>query len=233
MSKYSPVWPHGELIKVFEGIYVVRGSNITYFEDKKIQHSRNMTVIASNGDLTLINTVRLNDNGLQALDKLGAVKHVFSIGAFHGRDDQFYLDRYEANLWSVHPEKKSHTLRFLKDKDELPIKNGHFFMFKNSSPAEGFIYIEDKDGIIIACDSIKNWVEIDEFFSEDTAKMALAHGEIAKARISPIWLNATGIHKADFDSLLQLRFKHLISAHGDVLRDTAYYDVKNSVEQIR
>ncbi|WP_392537170.1 hypothetical protein [Legionella sp. 227] len=232
MSKYSPAWPHGDIIEVFEGIYVVRGTNITYFDDRKIQHSRNMTIIESNGALTLVNTVRLNEIGLQALDKLGTVKHVLSIGAFHGRDDQFYVDRSHASLWSVPTEEKSHSVRYLQDKDELPIKNSHFFMFKSSSPFEGFIYIEDHEGIIITCDSIKNWVEIDEFFSEDTAKMALSHGEIAKARISPIWLNATGVHKADFDSLLQLRFKHLISAHGNVLRDTAYSDVKNSIEQL-
>jgi len=178
MSKYSPAWPHGDIIKAFENVYVVRGSNITYFADTRIQHSRNMTIINSNGDLTLINTVRLNEEGLRA------------------------------------------------------IKNSHFFMFKNSSPAEGFIYMNNQEGIIITCDSIKNWVEIDQYFSEDTAKMAISQGEITKARISPIWLNATGVHKADFDYLLHLQFKHLISAHGDVLKNTAYEDVKNSVEQI-
>ena len=60
--------------------------------------------------------------------------------------------------------------------------------------------------------------------------MAISNGEITKARISPVWLNATGVHKVDFAPLLQLKFKHLISAHGDVLRDTAYYDIENSVK---
>ncbi|MBN9226307.1 MULTISPECIES: hypothetical protein [Legionella] len=232
MSKYSPAWPHGDIIKAFENVYVVRGSNITYFADTRIQHSRNMTIINSNGDLTLINTVRLNEEGLRALDMLGSVKHVVSIGAFHGRDDAFYLDRYQSEFWTVHPEKKAYITRCLQDNNALPIKNSHFFMFKNSSPAEGFIYMNNQEGIIITCDSIKNWVEIDQYFSEDTAKMAISQGEITKARISPIWLNATGVHKADFDYLLHLQFKHLISAHGDVLKNTAYEDVKNSVEQI-
>ena len=107
MSKYSPAWPHGDIIKAFENVYVVRGSNITYFADTRIQHSRNMTIINSNGDLTLINTVRLNEEGLRALDMLGSVKHVVSIGAFHGRDDAFYLDRYQSEFWTVHPEKKA------------------------------------------------------------------------------------------------------------------------------
>lgn len=232
MSDYSSVWPHGEITKELEGIYVVRGTNITHFEETKIQHSRNMTIVERNGDITLINTVRLNEEGLRELDKLGATKNIISIGAFHGRDDAFYLDRYQAKLWAVQSKTSCPATHYLNDKDELPIKNGHFFLFQNSSPAEGFIYIDGTEGIIITCDSIKNWVTVDRFFSEETAKMAMSAGEISKARISPIWLNTTGVHKADFNQLLQLNFKHLISAHGDVLRDTAYYDVKNSVAQI-
>lgn len=131
MSEYSPAWPHGEIIKEFEGIYVVRGSNITYFENKKIQHSRNMTIIASNGDLALINTVRLNEDGLRTLDTLGDVKHVIRIGAFHGRDDQFYLDRYKACLWTVQPNERANahsTTQYLKDADKLPIKILNFYV---------------------------------------------------------------------------------------------------------
>ena len=144
MSDYSPVWPHGDIVKEFEGIYVVRGTNITHFEDMKIQHSRNMTIIENNGDLTLINTVRLDEKGLRELDKLGTTKHVISIGAFHGRDDSFYLDRYQAKLWTVQANSSYHTVHYLNDTDELPIKNGNFFMFKNASCSEGFIYINDK-----------------------------------------------------------------------------------------
>lgn len=237
MSEYSPVWPHGEIIKEFESIYVVRGSNITYFENRKIQHSRNMTIIESNGDLALVNTVRLNEDGLRELDELGRVRHVISIGAFHGRDDRFYLDRYNACLWTVHLKGQDSnryypTTQYLKDADKLPIKNAHFFKFKNAAPPEGFLYINNNEGIIISCDSIKNWLEVDQFFSEETAQMALSQGEIAKARISPIWLKATGVQGKDFEHLLKLKFKHLISAHGDVLRDTAYEDVYDSVRRI-
>lgn len=232
MSDYSPAWPHDDIVKAFEGVYVVRGTNLTHFEGMKIQHSRNMTIVESNGDLTLINTVRLNENGLRELDKLGTIKHVISIGAFHGRDDAFYLDRYKAKLWTVQANTNYHPMHYLNETDELPIKNGRFYLFKHSSPSEGFIYLDDNEGIIITCDSIKNWVDIDRFFDEDTAKIARSDGEISKARISPIWLNATGVQKTDFECLLKLRFKHLISAHGDVLRDTAYRDIKNSVEEI-
>jgi len=53
-----------------------------------------MVVIKNANVLTLINTVRLNENGLAALDNLGQVTNVMRIGAFHSRHDAFYLERY-------------------------------------------------------------------------------------------------------------------------------------------
>lgn len=238
MSDYSPVWPHGEIVKEFEGIYVVRGTNLTSYQDIQIQHSRNMIIIESGNNLTLINTVRLDEEGLKKLDNLGTVKQIMRIGAYHGRDDRFYLDRYEADFWTVSVDEKeantrNYRVHHLANGNELPIKNSQFFMFEHSLPAEGFLYIDAHEGIIITCDSIKNWTKVDKFFSEDTAKLALASGEISKARISSVWVNATGVQKADFECLLKLRFKHLISAHGDILRNTAYNDVRDSVAQLR
>lgn len=63
--------------------------------------SRNMVIVRENGELTLINTVRLDEEGLTALEHLGHVKNVVRIGAFHGYDDAFYLDRYHAQLWAI------------------------------------------------------------------------------------------------------------------------------------
>jgi hypothetical protein len=230
MLDYSPVWPHDDITKIFSGIYIVRGTNITHFEGMKIQHSRNMTIIESQRELTLINTVRLNEEGLKQLDALGTVRWVISIGAFHGRDDAFYINRYNAELWTVQKQvPNTQYVKQLNDADKLPIKNAVCYLFKNATPVEGFLYLKQEGGIIITCDSVKNWLEIDSFFDEETAKRALLNGEISKARISPIWLQATGLQKRDFEPLLNLNFVHLISAHGDVLYNTAYTDIQKSL----
>jgi hypothetical protein len=60
-----------------------------------------MVIIRNGHQLSLINTVRLDDAGLAVLDRLGKVTNVVRIGAFHGRDDAFYLDRYGAKLWAL------------------------------------------------------------------------------------------------------------------------------------
>lgn len=237
MTEYSPAMPHGEISKAFDGIYTVQGTNITFYNELKIQHSRNMTIVESNGELTLINTVRLDEQGLIELDKLGKVRHIISLGAFHGRDDDFYLDRYNAELWTVKPLNgydchKNLKIHSLDESVKLSFIDGGYFPFDNASPAEGFLFIERNQGIIVTCDSIKNWVETDQYFSKETAEMNQANGEISKARISPVWLNATGTQKEDFECLLKLNFKHLISAHGELLKDSAKEDISASVEQI-
>ena len=46
----------------------------------------------------MINSVRLDDAGLAALDKLGKVTDVIRIAANHGMDDPFYAERYGAKV---------------------------------------------------------------------------------------------------------------------------------------
>ncbi len=101
MPTYSPAWPHTAIKEIFPDIFFVMGMNKTNYDGTDLQHSRNMVIVRDNNQLSLINTVRLNDSGLAALDALGKVENIIRIGAFHGRDDAFYLDRYQAKLWAI------------------------------------------------------------------------------------------------------------------------------------
>src|SRR5450631_480927 len=99
MKIYPPALPHDPIEKMFEDIYLVIGTSITPHEGVDIQHSSNMTIVRNGEELTLINTIRLDDSGLKQLDALGKVKNIVRLGAFHGQDDAFYLNRYHARLW--------------------------------------------------------------------------------------------------------------------------------------
>ena len=101
MFQHSPAWPHGPLQMAFPDVFFVIGTNKTHHVGVDIQTSRTMVVLREDGALTLLNTVRLDDEGLRDLDALGEVRHVVRLGAFHGRDDPFYCDRYEAELWAL------------------------------------------------------------------------------------------------------------------------------------
>src|SRR5262245_30842796 len=101
MYEPSPAWPHGSLRELFPDLFFVIGTNKVHHAGVDLQTSRTMLVVREAGVLTLINTVRLDPSGLEALEALGKVQHVLRLGAFHGRDDPFYRDRYGAQLWAL------------------------------------------------------------------------------------------------------------------------------------
>jgi len=222
---YSPAWPHGAIKEIFPNIFFVTGTNITHYNQVELQHSRNMIIIRDKNHLSLINTVRLNDEGLTALDNLGKVKNVIRIGAFHGRDDAFYLDRYHAKLWALPGAKHDHdrsTDIELIPNGEMPFPNCSLFVFETSVYPEGILHLDQEGGILITCDSIKNWLAPDEFFSIETAKLYEEQGFFGAATISDIWKQACKVKASAFMRLKALEFRHLLSAHGEPLLNNAH-----------
>ena len=101
MTQSSSLEDHGNIENIFPDIFFVTGTNKNFYGGVNLQHSRNMVIVRDDNKLTLINTVRLNDKGLEALDALGKVENIVRIGSFHGRDDAFYKERYQAKLWEL------------------------------------------------------------------------------------------------------------------------------------
>ena len=238
-NHYSPAWPHGPIQEIFRDIFMLTGTNIIEHDGNTIQASRNMIIVRDNNQLSLINTVRLDANGIESLNSLGTVKHIIRTGAFHGRDDAFYLDHFsDANYWQVQPEDNSiHStspFTHLKNETLLPFLSAKFYHLSKAPHEEGFIHIPNiHNGVVITCDSIKNWCEVDKFFNETTGQQMREGGEIQSARISPIWLQATNTSKTDFNIFSQLEFKHLLSAHGEALKNNADDMILNSIENIQ
>jgi hypothetical protein len=221
---YSAAWPHSEIREIFPDIFFVTGTNITNFNGTELQHSRNMIIVRNGDELSLINTVRLNDEGLSALDALGKVKNVIRIGAFHGRDDAFYLDRYLGKLWALpgmtHDNNRITDFELIPD-GQMPFSGASLFVFETSVYPEGILYIARDGGILITCDSIKNWLAPDRFFSAETAKLYEEQGFFGTASVSEVWKIACEVKPEDFVRLNSLKFKHLLSAHGDPLLHNA------------
>lgn len=235
MSAYTPQWPHGEIKEIFSDIFFVTGTNIIHYNGTDIQASRNMIIVRSGQELTLINTVRLDDNGLKVLDALGKVTHIVKIGPFHGRDDAFYLDRYEnSKLWALRGMQHGHgktTDVELIPNGSMPFPGSTIFIFETTSQPEGIIHIAREGGILISCDSIKNWTHVDHYFSEETGKNFVKNGLIRPANIDSVWSHEMHPQVSDFDRLLTLfAFRHLLSAHGDPMLDTAHEQVATTVK---
>lgn len=232
MNQQTPI-AHGPIEEVFPNIYMVTGINITHHEGQALQHSRNMIIYREENQLTLINTVKLTDAGLTELEKLGEITNLVRIGAFHGRDDAFYKNRYKAKLWALkemQDENDAQVDFILEANTKMPFAHCAVLPFKTSSFPEAVLYIDEHDGILVTCDSVKNWTQADAFFSEQTASLYKKLGFFETASISDVWLGATKTKQSDFEAILALSFQHLLSAHGVALIDNAKTYLSVSVE---
>jgi hypothetical protein len=221
--EYSPAWPHGEIEEVFPDIFFVTGTNRTHHAGVDLQTSRGMVAVRERDGLVLVNTVRLDDDGLRKLESLGRIAHVVRLGAFHGRDDPFYRDRYKATLWalpeSMHADghEADHTL---VPHRMLPLRDAELFVFESAKYPEAALLLRRDGGILITCDAVQNWVIVDRYFSPETGAQFMAQGLIRPANIPSTWLGACEPDASDFRRLLALEFRHLVSAHGEpLLRD--------------
>ncbi|MGI4850752.1 MAG: hypothetical protein ACRYGR_02280 [Janthinobacterium lividum] len=235
--QFTPAWPHSNIQKIFPNIFFVTGTNKIHHEGVDIQTSRNMTIIRHGSELTLINTVRLDEEGLRKLDLLGNVAHIVRIGEFHGRDDAFYRHQYpDAQLWTLKGMTYESSLksdRELTPEGIMPFPDCTLFVFETSTFPEGILHIKREGGILISCDSIQNITSTDAFYSSETAQSFHNQGLVKPANISSIWLKATHTKAADFNSLLKnLNFQHLLTAHGEPLLNTAHEEVKKTVNRV-
>ena len=220
-----PVMPHGKIEEVFPDIFFMTGTSRPTFAGVDWQYSRNMIIVRAGNELTLINTVRLDDAGLKQLDALGKVSHVVRLGQFHGIDDAFYRQLYGATQWGLAGmvgDDGAPPNRLLDASGAAPFAPVTFFSFETSALPEGLLLIEREGGVLVSCDSLQNWVEADSYFDEASAARMLAAGMIRPANIGPGWRAACTPQASDFQRLQRLSFKHLLPAHGRPIRDSAF-----------
>jgi hypothetical protein len=224
MSHFPPAFPHGPLREVFTDVFFVTGAMHTLIGGAPWQFSRNMTVVRDGDQLTLINAVRLDADGLAQLDRLGRVAHVVKLGALHGRDDPFYVAHHGATFWAL--PGMEHAEGLLADKTlvpggEMPFSGCELFAFETTKLPEGILRVDRDGGILIACDSLQNWSEPDEFFADDTRRAMQDMGFFQPANLGPVWMQVNEPRADDFVRINQLAYRHLLSAHGVPLRDHA------------
>lgn len=235
MFEYSPAWPHGSIEAAFPEVFFVVGTNKTRHAGVEIQTSRTMVVVRQGDGLTLVNTVRLDEAGLRALEALGEVRDVVRLGAFHGRDDPFYRDRYGATLWALPAAAQADGRgadRALVSGGESPLLDSEVFVFASAKHPEAAVWLRREGGILITCDAVQNWTSIDDFFSPACGERFNAQGLLRAANIPSTWLHACEPREDDFRRLLALPFRHLLSAHGRALRDEAHALLRSRVDEV-
>ncbi|TRY33199.1 hypothetical protein [Aliiglaciecola sp. M165] len=235
MSHFPDALSHGTFDEVFPNIFCVTGSMETVLMDKDWQFSRNMVVVREGKRLIILNSIRLDEEGLNHLDSLGSVTDVIRVGALHGRDDAFYLDRYQATYWTlpgIDPEHNCHDVQVLNTDSVLPIADASVFMFEKTQVPESIILLSREGGILIGCDAIQNWEKADRYFSAQSTEMMQEMGFFTPANVGPVWQQVACPVADDFIRLKSLTFKHALCGHGKPLLNTAKEDFVNTFSRL-
>ena len=226
MDKFHPALPHGDVQEVFPDVFFVTGAMQGHFGgDSLWQFSRAMTVVREDDRLTICNAIRLGDEGLAQLEALGKVTNVVRVGALHGRDDAFYVDRYGATFWA--PPGVPHEFDLVPDEELVPGAKTPFagcevFAFKETKLPETVLLVDRAGGIAIGCDALMNYIEPDEFFFPETAEIMKGYGFFKEANCGPVWQQHADPKPGDFARLKERTFKPALCGHGAPLKDRAH-----------
>ena len=162
--------PHGALTEVLPGIHFVTGA-MTMPGPITVRFSRNMTIVREGERLVLVNSIRLDEAGLAALDALGKVTDVIRVAANHGLDDPFYKDRYGAKVWVVKGQRYgagAETPSFTPDAEmdattALPLAGARLHVI-HATPPEAVLLLDRQDGVLVAGDCLQHWARVDPYF---------------------------------------------------------------------
>lgn len=234
-STFPAAEPHGALEEIAEGVFWVQGS---IKMGPGVRISRNMAIVRSGTDLTVISSVRLSEEGELALGKLGTVRHVVKIGASHGRDDAYYMSRFDAPYWALPggARKVDPTPSRELSPTSLPFEDAELFQFEHTLRKEAAIVVKRAGGILITCDALQHWPNT-KGCSAMAKLVARGIGFLkTPVVIGPPWRKSMtppkGSLQEDFDRLASLEFKHMVGAHGAALRDTAKENVRIAIDMV-
>ncbi len=217
---FPAAMPHGEFQELFENVFFVSGTMRGEFFGSEWQFSRNMIVIREQSDLTLVNTVRLSDDGLTKLDALGTVKNVVRLGGMHGYDDPFYVDRYKAAYWVTKgmPDDKGLAVDHeLEEGSALPFGQSSFFRFTTTKIPEGILRLDREGGIMLSADALQNWEKPDEFFKQETVETMKGMNFFQKGNCGVAWMHFSEPAAEDITRLSKIPFAHALCGHGEPL----------------
>ncbi len=221
---HPPALPHGSIEELLPGVFSVTGT-VAISGPLTMRFSRRMTIVREGERLVLVNSVRLDEAGLTALDKLGKVTDVLRLAAFHGMDDPFYRERYGAKIWAVRGQRyiagfaaNSENVYFEPDEymdrtTELPLAGAKLLVI-DSTPPEANLLLAREGGVLVSGDSLQNWAGPDPFFNWPARLVMRMMGFFRPHNIGPAWRKQTKPPAEQLRALLDEPFDHVVPSHG-------------------
>lgn len=234
MTSNTPIYPHGNVEEFADDLFMLRGS---IKMNPLVRITRNMGIIRNGDELSLINPVRVNAKVEAQIEKLGKIKHVIRLGAFHGVDDPYYVEKYSAQMWAQ-PGGTTYTEpKIDKELDSiapLPFDKGEIFEFAGTTQPECALLINRGRGVLFTCDAIQNYG--DYSYNNIPAKILMPLIGFPRTTIvGPMWLKYQTPEgeslESEFRRLLGLRFDCLLAAHGTLLKTGAHEAVERAIDK--
>jgi len=222
---FAPVYPHDPIEEIAEDVFMARGS---IRMNALMTITRNMAVVRNDGELSLVDPLRLNEAGEKQIEALGQVKHILRLGCFHGLDDPYYVERFKPEHW-CQPGGTTYTEPAIDHEltagGELPFPDAELFCFEQTKQPESVLLLRRGDGLLLTCDAIQNYG--DYRHNNLPARLLMPFIGFPKTTlIGPLWLKGVtrdgGSLKSEFERLLDLPFDSLLSAHGSFLPSGAH-----------
>jgi hypothetical protein len=229
---HPPAYPHDPIEQIAADLFMVRGS---IRMNALMRITRNMAIVRHQGELSLVNPIRLDEEGERQLLALGDIKRILRLGPMHGLDDPYYVERFGAELWAqgeseTYPEPKIE--KELAVDRALPFPDAELFAFQGTKQPESALLIRRDPGILLTCDAIQHYGD----YRHNTLLARLVMPLIGFPKttlVGPIWLKIMtpegGSLKSEFERLLTLDFDRLLSAHGSLLTSRAKHSVAMAV----
>ncbi|NQV70069.1 MAG: hypothetical protein HQ498_08595 [Pseudohongiella sp.] len=234
MTDYAPVFPHGNVEEIADDVFMLRGS---IKMNPLVRITRNMAIIRNGNELSLINPVRVSLEVEAQLKALGEVTNIIRLGAFHGIDDLYYVDKFGTRLWSqpggtTYP--KPEIDEELNASTQLPFSNAQIFEFEGTPEPECVLLLNTGKGLLLTCDAIQNYG--DYSYNNLPAKILMPLiGFPRTTIIGPVWLKLMTSEGANlenhFRKLLELKFDRLLAAHGTLLETGAHEAVERAIDK--
>jgi len=239
---HPPAYPHGELVEVLPDLFFVPGT-IRLPGPLPIRFSRNMTVVRRGERLIIINSLRLDEAGLAALDRVGKVTDVIRLAAHHGMDDPFYAERYGAKVSVVKGQR--YTAGFKTNTPEtyfsphheleagtVPALEGSRLVVLASKPPEGLLLLPDHGGVLVTGDSLQNWSTTDKYFSWPAKLMMKRLGFIKPHNVGPAWFKQGQPPLDQMRALLELDYANVLPSHGTPVLGGAAGHYRPAIERV-
>lgn len=232
---HPPALPHDEPREILPDVLFVHGSARM---GPGMTINRNMVVLRHEGELTLVNPIRLSDAGEKALEAFGTVRHAMRLGPAHGVDDPYTVARFGARFWcqagsATYPEPKPDVV--LEDGVELPIPDLELIAYRETKSPECVLLWRRHGGLLLSCDSIQHWERASRC-SLPAKAVTYLMGFMHPANIGPPWRKFMtqdgGSLRPDFERILEQPFENLVGAHGQPLLGGANAALRKTVERV-